>query len=625
MDPLVLTVAFVVALVLAGIVAVVVHRRRARRASVGEVPRSAVALRTPDVAVRLDGSAGTPPTPAGAPASSADRVTVSLDARRRVAFDDAPVAMAIVRVDNGRILDANAALGALVDRPTGSLFGTDMRSLIHPDDVRATAGVRARVELGIDDTYSVDQRVRVRDGGFVWTRTRVGVTVENGVPLAITHVVPLEREAEDEPTTPTVEGRGDVLPVSDRTAVLDRVDVLLDAARPGQLAVVLVEADNLQHVRQLLGAGVGDHVTRALTRRLRDATRDGDRLERIDTDRFALLVDGFADADALVAGVRDAVERPVLVDGTELIVTVSIGYRVNTTTDLTAVDMVRDAEHALADAHGTGRGRTIAHVQHGDPAIDGLRARRELREGLDRGELVPYFQPIVDLASGQIVSFEVLARWLHGDRGLLVPSQFMAMAEETGLIGELGARVFRDSLAQLARWRAQGRPFADCALSVNVATQQLADPHFAGIVRDALAETGVDADSVWLEITETALMADTASAATALRDLRGLGVHLSVDDFGTGYASLTYLKRFPVEALKIDRSFVAGLGLERDDTSIVEAVIRLGHSLGLTVVAEGVETPLQLNHLRELGCDRGQGYLFGRPRTATITESERAG
>ena len=151
----------------------------------------------------------------------------------------------------------------------------------------------------------------------------------------------------------------------------------------------------------------------------------------------------------------------------------------------------------------------------------------------------------------------------------------------------------------------------------------MVDGNFLGVVREALGETGIDADSLWLEITETALMADTEAAAVSLRQLRSLGLHLSVDDFGTGYSSLTYLKRFPVEAIKVDRSFVSGLGLESDDTSIVEAVVRLGHSLGLSVVAEGVETPLQLNRLRELGCDRAQGYLFGRPRPADITETER--
>ena len=190
---------------------------------------------------------------------------------------------------------------------------------------------------------------------------------------------------------------------------------------------------------------------------------------------------------------------------------------------------------------------------------------------------------------------------------------------------EMGERMLRDSLAQLARWRAAGHPFAACSLSVNVGTRQLIDPGFHGLVAEALAESGIDANSVWLEITETSLLADAKSASTALRNLRSLGLHLSVDDFGTGYSSLTYLKRFPVEAIKIDKSFVAGLGLDQEDSTIVEAVVRLGQSLGLDVVAEGVESPLQLSRLRELACDRGQGYLFGRPRPAALVEAERTG
>ena len=165
--------------------------------------------------------------------------------------------------------------------------------------------------------------------------------------------------------------------------------------------------------------------------------------------------------------------------------------------------------------------------------------------------------------------------------------------------------------------------FADLSIAVNVSSRQLLSGTFLDVVAEALAESGVPAGSLWLEITETALMADVKAASVALRELRGVGLHLSVDDFGTGYSSLTYLKRFPVEAIKVDRSFVNGLGIDNEDSTIVEAVVRLGHSLGLAVVAEGVETPLQLTRLRELGCDRGQGYLFGRPRPAEIVEAER--
>ena len=207
-------------------------------------------------------------------------------------------------------------------------------------------------------------------------------------------------------------------------------------------------------------------------------------------------------------------------------------------------------------------------------------------------------------------------RWLHPERGLLTPGEFLPNAEASGLMGEVGERMLRDALAQHATWRAREHPWGHCALAVNLDAQQLGDPNFRLVVEEALGTNGIEADALWFEITETALLTDVAAATGALRDLRSIGVHLSVDDFGTGYSSLTYLKRFPVEAIKIDRSFVSGLGIEVDDSSIVEAVAHLGHSLGLKVIAEGVETPLQLNQLRELGADQGQGYLFARPFAA---------
>ena len=254
-----------------------------------------------------------------------------------------------------------------------------------------------------------------------------------------------------------------------------------------------------------------------------------------------------------------------------------------------------------------------------------LRTATELRRGLERGEIVPYFQPIVELTTGHVTGFEALARWLHPERGLLAPDQFLPMAEETGLIDEIGATILRDALAQFARWRARELPFADAHA---VGQRRHPPGRRPGVRRPrrrrARPRPGIPADSLWLEITETALLADVKASTVALRNLRSLGLHLAVDDFGTGYSSLTYLKRFPVEAIKIDRGFVAGLGLDTEDTTIVEAVVNLGHSFGIAVVAEGLETPLQLSRLREMGCDRGQGYLFGRPRPASIVEAERA-
>ena len=292
---------------------------------------------------------------------------------------------------------------------------------------------------------------------------------------------------------------------------------------------------------------------------------------------------------------------------------------------MTTTELLRDADAAMYRAKARGRDcvEVFSPGTH-DATVLTLRTTNELRRGLERREIVPYYQPIVQLDTGHLIGFEVLARWRHPDRGLLGPDQFLPMAEETGLIGEVGAAVLRSSLSQLGQWRVRLPRFANLTVSVNVSGRQLMSSAFHGMLSEALAESGLTADALWLEITESALMSDVKAATVALRELRNLGLHLAVDDFGTGYSSLTYLKRFPVEAIKVDRSFVSGLGIDPEDTTIVEAVVKLGHSLGLLVVAEGVETPLQLARLREINCDHGQGYVFGRPRPAELIESEYA-
>ncbi len=556
------------------------------------------------------------------------RTTVALEqARRRFqqAFHSAPTGMALVRLDDSRIVDANQSLADMLDRSLASLIGAGIREITHPDDLRAAATQRARLELGIADTYLLEQRYLRSDGEFVWARTRVSVTEDDGVALAITHIEDVTDQrlaAERLIHAATHDG---LTELPNRAALVERLDDLLADAGAGQISVLFIDLDNFKVVNDSLGHGVGDELLRRIAGRLRHVMRDTDRLARFGGDEFVVFVDGGVDPAIVAERLRRAVQQPLLIDQHELVVTASIGFAVNSSNDLTADDLLRDADAAMYRAKAAGRDRVEAFTEETRAAsVAALQTSSELRRGLERGEIVPYFQPIVDLEGGQVIGFEVLARWLHPERGLLVPAQFLPIAEESGLIVDLGGRILRDSLAQLAHWRAVGLQFASCSLSINVATQQLIDGRFLSVVHDALGETGIDADSLWLEITETALMADTNAAGRALRDLRGLGLHLSVDDFGTGYSSLTYLKRFPVEAIKIDRSFVTGLGLEADDTSIVEAVVRLGHSLGLTVVAEGVETPLQLNRLRELGCDKGQGYLFGRPRPASITANERA-
>ncbi len=547
-------------------------------------------------------------------------------ARRRFhqAFQSAPTGMALVRLDDGRIVDANQSLAEMLRRDVNELVGCTLREFTHPDDVRAAQPHRARLELGIVDSFRIDQRYRRRDGEFIWARTRVSTTEDDGVTLAITHIEDVTQQRRAAEQLRYAARHDELTGLPNRAYLMHILEDRLTTADLDQVVVLFVDLDQFKVVNDSLGHEVGDDLIQIVSDRLKSALREHDVLARFGGDEFIAVLSG--EPLEVAERLRRAVHPPVVIGAHELFVTASIGYSTNHEPGMTPNDLLRDADAAMYRAKARGRDCVEAFEAGGhETGVQALRTVGELRRGIERGEIVPYFQPMVDLESGRVLGYEVLARWLHPERGMLPPSEFLPLAEETGLLVELGAQILRDSLAQLARWRAAGHRFANCTISVNVGTRQLVDPNFYDAVTQALAETGIDADSLWLEITETALLADVKAATVALRELRSLGLHLSVDDFGTGYSSLTYLRRFPVEAIKVDRSFVSGLGIEKEDSTIVEAVVRLGQSLGLNVVAEGIESPLQLSRLRELGCDRGQGYLFGRARPAALVEAERAG
>jgi diguanylate cyclase (GGDEF)-like protein/PAS domain S-box-containing protein len=565
-----------------------------------------------------------------------ERGTEALEAARRrfqLAFHSAPTGMALVRLSDNRIIDANQSLADMLDHSRRYLVGRSIRDITHPDDLRAAAAERARIELGIDDGYRIEQRYLRRDGDYIWAKTQVSVTEDDGVSFAITHIEDVTEQRRAVADLAHAATHDELTALPNRSALVARLDAVLASARVDEVAVLFLDLDNFKVVNDSLGHSVGDELLRHVASRFRSVMRDGDLLARFGGDEFVVFVDGTSrgdtdgDPDApsaldpakVARRLQRSVEDAVTIDGHELVVTTSIGYATNARLAMSADELLRNADAAMYLAKSGGRDRIEAFTDAlRSSTMSSLQNANDLRRALSANEIVPYFQPIVDLRSGQVASYEVLVRWLHPERGLLGPGHFLPIAEASSLMAEIGELMLRDALAQLAHWRATGDPAGDRAVSVNLAAQQLGDPNFVAIVRDALGTSGIEADSLWFEITETALLTDVDAASAALRELRGLGVHLSVDDFGTGYSSLTYLKRFPVEAIKVDKSFVDGLGIEVDDSSIVDAVIRLGHSLGLTVIAEGVETPLQLAQLRELGADKGQGYLFGRPAPARL-------
>jgi len=398
------------------------------------------------------------------------------------------------------------------------------------------------------------------------------------------------------------------------------------ASVAGYPAVFFVDLDGFKAVNDSVGHAGGDELLRTVANRLRASVRSGAVLARFAGDEFVIadLLATREDVDAVCRRLLAALAEPVVISGVEIVASASIGA------SLSALEPAGDTDEPAARAekllhradaamyqvkHGTGGGGTggwaVYDPSAADPAADRLRVLEQLRHAISDGQLRLHYQPRITLTDASTVAVEALVRWAHPERGLLSPAHFIDVAETSGLIRELGAWVIEAAVAQAAAWNASGRRLQ---VGVNVSARQLSDPALVEVVTAALARHGVPAAQLLVEITETALMADPEAAAVTLGQLAGLGALIAVDDFGTGYASLTYLKRFPVHELKIDQSFVAGIAEDPRDRAIVAGCVQLAHALGLVSVAEGVETSAQRDVLVELGCQVAQGYLFAKPQ-----------
>jgi diguanylate cyclase (GGDEF)-like protein len=390
------------------------------------------------------------------------------------------------------------------------------------------------------------------------------------------------------------------------------------------VAVLFVDLDHFKVVNDSLGHAIGDELVITVAQRLRATLRAINVIARFGGDEFVVLCPDLADADgatAIASRLLDALAEPIALGSEEVFVTASIGIAI-ATDGATPETLLRHADAAMYRAKNEGRARAVVFEPDDQgSAVAALRTGSDLHRALARSELVVHYQPIVNLRTGLVTGFEALIRWNHPERGLLAPGEFIPLAEETGLIVPIGAWAVDTACRQLVHWQSvraeQAKP-GTLEMNVNLSPRQLADPMLPKSIARILNDTGVDPSTVCLELTENALMQNAASATEGLNRLRALGIHLSIDDFGTGYSSLSYLKRFPVSALKIDRSFIDGLGSDPEDTSIVEAIVTLAHALGLTAVAEGLEHPAQLEALRVIGCDYAQGFLLGRPLPAEL-------
>jgi diguanylate cyclase (GGDEF)-like protein len=410
-----------------------------------------------------------------------------------------------------------------------------------------------------------------------------------------------------------------------RALAMDRLQQALSrTARTGRLmAVFFVDLDGFKIINDSLGHAAGDDVLCEAGSRLTGMVRASDTVARFAGDEFVVISEELGGVDAALAlGERivEALSGPITTTGSGAEREVGIGASVGIalTDGSTSYDpdqLLCDADVAMYRAKQRGRGRVEVFDDVLRVALESqLEVQDDLRRALDSGELRVHYQPIVDTRAGRIIGFEALVRWQHPTRGLLSAADFIGVAEESGLVVPLGAYVLHEACRQAARWRATRPGGDDLHIAINVSGPQFGHPSFVPAVAAALADTGLDADALWLEITETSIMADAGAAQQTLDAIRALGVHLAIDDFGTGYSSLAYLRRFPVSVLKIDRSFVAGLGRDREDEAIVSMIVSLARTLDLRIVAEGVENATQTAQLRRLGGDiLLQGYHFGRP------------
>jgi len=382
-----------------------------------------------------------------------------------------------------------------------------------------------------------------------------------------------------------------------------------------QLAVLCLDLDHFKDINDSLGHPIGDALLKEVGRRLRATVGESDTVARLGGDEFSVVQIGRSEeaaARSLAGRLVEAISAPYEIDGHQIVIGVSIGISLSPQDGSDPDELLKNADLALYRAKADGRG-TYRFFETGMDAR--AQARRllemDLRAALQRDEFQPYYQPIRDVASGRVVAFEALLRWNHPQRGLIAPINFIPLAEETGLIVQLGEFMLRSACADAATWP------DDIDVAVNLSPVQFKNPNLIASVTEALTASGLAARRLELEITESVLLQNSEATLTTLHELRAMGVRISLDDFGTGYSSLSYLRSFPFDKIKIDRSFVSELATREDSMAIIRAVTGLGRSLGIVTTAEGVENDAQLELLRREGCTQAQGYLFSKPRPAS--------
>ncbi|MGY2082789.1 putative bifunctional diguanylate cyclase/phosphodiesterase [Blastococcus sp. SYSU DS0539] len=519
---------------------------------------------------------------------------------------------------SGTITYQTPSVGWVLGYPPGTLIGTDIQDLVHPEDVPAFRDQLTCVVRGAPTKSYPAARMRHRNGSWRWTETVVNHLLDdpavNGVVLT-TRDVSDRRELEERLRTQAYYDPLTGLP--NRALFMERLRRAEESQRTtgAPVAVLFLDLDNLKTVNDTLGHDGGDALLEVVAHRISGCLRPGDTLARLAGDEFAVLLVGPRSEEMApgVAGrILAALREPVIVLDRVIRAGLSIGLATTAGCAASGIGLLSAADIAMYVAKTNGKGRWEAfQPSHHAAQLDRERLQADLYQAMERNELVLHYQPIVDLATHRVSGYEALVRWQHPERGLVSPAQFIDLAEESGLIVPIGRWILHEATRQAAAW--QQVDGTGPRMSVNVSVRQFQHPELVDHVTEALRVSGLDPRQLTLEITESLFAQDANATTEKLQQLKLLGVRLALDDFGTGYSSLSYLRRFPIDILKIDKSFVDGVATNDEDRAVIGAIVQLGQTLRLALVAEGIETRETRAALEALGVHYGQGYHLGRP------------
>ncbi|HEV3477082.1 MAG TPA: EAL domain-containing protein [Rubrobacteraceae bacterium] len=495
-----------------------------------------------------------------------------------------------------------------------------LMEVVHPEEREL---LREKIEgaLYSGEPYDFEHRIVRPDGQerVVHRRAEV-IRGEGGEPLRMVGTVHdiTERKALEERLEYQALHDG-LTGLPNRALFMDRLEHTLvrTRRRKGKLAVLFMDLDNFKIINDSLGHEAGDQLLVAVAERLRACLRPEDTAARLGGDEFTILLEDLKDVSEAIRvaeRIAEHLRRAFVLDGREMFVTASVGIAIWDDTPEQPADLLRNADLAMYRAKQVGKARyAVFEEAMNARALERLEMENALRRALERREFVVHYQPVVKLDAGEVVGFEALVRWQRPDHGLMTPGEFVPVAEDTGLIVPIGEWMLREACRQAQGWRRLYPGDPPATMFVNLSAKQLQDPNLTRIISQIARETGFDPRQLELEITENTAMGDAPVTAAVLEELKALGVQVAIDDFGTGYSSLSYLQLFPVDAIKIDSSFVSTLGHDSGTTVLVSGMVNLAHALGLRVIAEGVENAEQLRQVKGLGCDLAQGNFLSRP------------